>query len=51
MYVRLFDKRNDQYVYHGDPEGKRRLKEEAVPRLIMNYLEQEGIIQSRMIVL
>jgi len=47
MYVRLFDKRQGKegdYIYHGDPEGQRRLTVEAVPRLILNYLEQEGII-------
>lgn len=44
MYVRLYDKRIEDYVYQGDSEGKRPLKPESVPRLIINFLEQEGIL-------
>ncbi len=49
MYVRVFDKRKQEYVYQGDPKEKRALKEDIVYQLVMNYLEQEGIINSILI--
>ena len=44
MHVRLWDRRKENYLYHGDPEGKRRLRPEAVMQIVLNFLDQEGII-------
>jgi hypothetical protein len=49
MLARLYDNRVSNYVVLGDPEGKRAIKADSIPQMIMNYLEQEGIISRRLI--
>lgn len=50
MYVRLLNTSKKEYVYNGDSTGNKALRSEVIPRIILNYLEQEGIISPLIVI-